>query len=220
MLTSSRAVWGAVALVAVVSFVAPGAAPVRAAAPATDAAVTAGDPAAFINDVASRAIALLQNASLAPAEREMRLRELARQSFDTEGITRFLAGRPWKDASEEERRAFGPLLEDYVLRVYASRVGVMEKAPRLTIKAVRQEGAASTVASEFVRPEGGPPARVDWRVVKKAEGWRIADVSVDGISLAMTQRDEFAAVMQRNGGGLNGLMQVIRQRIAEANAGK
>jgi phospholipid transport system substrate-binding protein len=58
--------------------------------------------------------------------------------------------------------------------------------------------------------------------VHKADGGlRIADVSVESISLALTQRDEFAAVIQRNGGTLAGLMRVMRQRIAEAEgAGK
>jgi len=182
------------------------------------ASVPAGEARAFVEEVAHRVLALLENASLSPAEREARLRELARQSFDVEGITRFLAGRAWRGASPEERQEFAALLEDYVMRVYASRVGVVDKAPTFRVRAVRQEGNADVVVSEFLRPDGGPPARADFRVVRKPDGeLRIADVSVEGISLAITQRDEFAAVIERNGGTLAGLMRVIRQRIAEAD---
>jgi phospholipid transport system substrate-binding protein len=181
----------------------------------------ADEASAFIEEVAHRVFILLQNASLTPAERETRLRALARQSFDVEGITRFLAGRAWHGATPEERQEFGALLEDYVMRVYASRVGLLERAPTLLVRGVRQEGNADVVASEFMGPNGGPPARADFRVVRKPDGeLRVADVSVGGISLAITQRDEFAAVTERNGGTLAGLMRVIRQRIAEADSGR
>jgi phospholipid transport system substrate-binding protein len=184
----------------------------------TPAAAPAGEARAFIEDLAHRVFAILQNASLGPAEREARLRELARHTFDVEGITRFLAGRAWHGATPEERQEFGALLEDYVMRVYASRVGVIDKAPTFLVRSVRQEGNADVVVSEFLRPDGGPPARADFRVVRKPDGeLRIEDVSVAGVSLAITQRDEFAAVIERNGGTLAGLMRMIRQRMAEAD---
>jgi phospholipid transport system substrate-binding protein len=196
-----------------------GAAGAWAAAVAAEPAAVGQDAAAFVADLAKRVFALLQNASLGQDEREARLREIARQNFDIEGITRFLAGRPWRTASEAERRSFRDALEDYVMRVYAARVGILEKAPTFVTGSVRREGDASIVHSEFVRPNG-PPARADWRVVRTPEGLRIADVSVEGISLAITQRDEFAAVIERNGGTLAGLTKVLRQRIAEAQAGR
>ena len=142
-----------------------GAKPVWAGSTATKASAIRTAPDAFISDLANRVFALLKDASLSSADRELRLRELARQTFDVEGITRFLAGRAWRTASDDERKAFGVLLEDYILRVYASRVGVIDRAPTFVIRAVRPEGDASVVVSEFVRPDG-PPARAEWRVIK------------------------------------------------------
>jgi phospholipid transport system substrate-binding protein len=199
-----------------------GAGVARAGGTAASAPRAPDEVRSFVEDVAQRVFALLQDTSLSAGEREARLRELAKRSFDVEGITRFLAGRAWRTASDQERQAFGTLLENYIIRVYASRLGVIDRAPTFLVLAVRPDGDANVVVSEFLRPDGGPPARADFRVVHKADGGlRIADVSVESISLALTQRDEFAAVIQRNGGTLAGLMRVMRQRIAEAEgAGK
>jgi phospholipid transport system substrate-binding protein len=194
-----------------------GAAAAPAAPVAADPAAIGQEAAAFVTGLVDRVLALLRNPSLGAGEREARLRELARQNFDLDGIARFLAGRAWRTASEAERQAFRPLLEDYVMRVYAARIGVLDKDLAFVVRAVRADDGVAMVLSEFVRPNA-PPVRADWRVVTTLEGLHIADVSVEGVSLAITQRDEFAAVIQRNGGTLAGLMNVLRQRIAEAEA--
>jgi hypothetical protein len=88
----------------------------------------AAEASAFIEAVAQQVFALLRHASRTPGEREARLRELARQSFDVEGITRFLAGRAWRGANPEERQEFSALLE----RQLADRVvGLDTDAGRL-----------------------------------------------------------------------------------------
>jgi phospholipid transport system substrate-binding protein len=212
---------GVAALIIGAGLAGPGTASATEAAAESAAAVPASDARLFIEDVAGRVFALLQNASLSAAEREARLRALAKRSFDVEGITRFLAGRAWRNATDEERQTFAAMLEDYMMRVYASRVGVIDRAPTLLIRAVRRDGNADVVVSEFQRPDGGPPVLANFRVVRKPDGsLRINDVSVEGVSLALTQRDEFAAVTERNGGTLAGLMNAIRHRLAEVESAR
>jgi len=93
------------------------------------------------------------------------------------------------------------------------------------VTATRSEGPATTVVvSQFVSPSGGPAAKVEWVVRKGSDdNYSVVDVSVEGVSMALTQRDEIAAVADRNGGTVDGLNHAMQEKIrgaAGAGAGK
>lgn len=72
----------------------------------------------------------------------------------------------------------------------------------------------TVVLSQFVSPSGKPPAKVEWHVRKGADSdYKIVDVSVEGVSMALTQRDEIAAVADRSGGTIEALNQALQQKI-------
>ena len=73
----------------------------------------------------------------------------------------------------------------------------------------------TVVRSEIVSP-GFPEVRVDWRVRRTGGAYRIVDVTVEGVSLAITQRDEFAAVIRSNGGQVEGLLSALREETSQA----
>jgi phospholipid transport system substrate-binding protein len=68
------------------------------------------------------------------------------------------------------------------------------------------------MVSQIIRPQG-PPIEVDWRLVVSDGRYKISDVSIDGVSMALTQRSEFAAIIQRNGGRVAGLLATKREAI-------
>ena len=172
----------------------------------------ATDPSAFIDELGRRALDVLSN-RVSPEVRQARFRELFRQSFDGPRIARFVLGRYWQTASEPERREFMKLFEDYVVFAYSSRLS--EYGGELfRVGGSRADGDAVIVASEIVRPGGNQPLKVDWRLNNENGALKIADVIVDGISMAVTQRSEFAAVIQRNGGQVEGLLTLMREKTA------
>lgn len=75
----------------------------------------------------------------------------------------------------------------------------------------RPDGEVTLVQSEVFKP-GSQPAKVDWRVNTAGAQPKIVDVIVEGVSMAVTQRSEFAAVIQRNGGNVDGLISALRQK--------
>jgi phospholipid transport system substrate-binding protein len=69
------------------------------------------------------------------------------------------------------------------------------------------------------RVEGGAtPIRLDWRLTATQDGWRVLDVSVEGVSLLLTFSNEFAAVIERSGGQLGGLIAELRNRVEAERA--
>src|SRR5215469_1052563 len=84
-------------------------------------AAAAADPAAVVNNLGSRALEVLGKGAT-QAQRVARFRELLRDDFDVPGIARFVLGRYWNIATEEQRAEFTKLFEDYIAIAYATRL--------------------------------------------------------------------------------------------------
>jgi phospholipid transport system substrate-binding protein len=174
------------------------------------AVLTAAEPAAVINDLGNRALEVLgKNAST--AQRVARFHELFREDFDVPGIARFVLGRYWRTATPEQQEEFVKLFQDYIALVYSSQLAAYS-GETLRVTGSRPEPEGTVVASEIVRPTGASPVKVDWHLTDRNGTYKISDVSVDGISMAVTQRSEFAAVIQRNGGQVQGLITQLREK--------
>ena len=90
------------------------------------------------------------------------------------------------------------------MRFYGQRLAEYH-GESLRVIGSRTEPERAIVSSEIIRPQG-PPIKVDWRLNTRNGVYKITDVSVDGGSMALTQRSEFAGLIQRNGGQLAGLL--------------
>jgi phospholipid transport system substrate-binding protein len=177
-------------------------------------ALAAADPAAVINHLGNRALEILgKNAT--PAQRAARFQELFREDFDVPGIARFVLGRYWKTATPEQQQEFVRLFEDYIALVYSAQLAAYS-GETLKVTGSRPGPEGAIVASEIVRPTGGPPVKVEWHLTDRGGIYKINDVAVDGISMAVTQRSEFAAVIQRSGGQVQGLITQLREKTGNS----
>jgi phospholipid transport system substrate-binding protein len=173
-------------------------------------AAAAADPAAMISNLGSRALEVLGK-DATQSQRVARFRQLLREDFDVPGIGRFVLGRYWNQASEEQRAEFVKLFEDYIAMAYATRLAEYT-GETLKVTGSRPEADGAIVSSQILRPAGAAPVKVDWRLTGRDGNYKISDVSVDGISMAVTQRSEFASVIQHNGGQVQGLITMLRQK--------
>jgi phospholipid transport system substrate-binding protein len=167
------------------------------------------DPVAFINQLGTQAIQVLGPSVPAP-QRVQRFRELFGADFDLPGIGRFTLGRYWNIATPEQQQQFLRLLHEYLAQAYAGRLAEYAGEPFRAIGA-RQEGGDTIVASEITRGDGSR-IRVDWYLVNSG-GWKITDAYVAGVSMKITQRDEFASVIQQGGGQVQYLLDRLRQKV-------
>jgi phospholipid transport system substrate-binding protein len=182
-----------------------------ALAPAIPAAAAA-DPAAMISNLGSRALQVLGKGT-PQSERVARFRELLREDFDVPGIGRFVLGRYWNTATEEQRAEFIKLFENYIAIAYATRLAEYT-GENFKVTGSRPDPDGAIVSSQIIRPAGAQAVKVDWRLTGRNGVYKISDVSVDGISMAVTQRSEFASIIQHNGGQVQGLIAMLRERTA------
>jgi phospholipid transport system substrate-binding protein len=173
-------------------------------------AAAAADPTTLINNLGSQALAVLGKGTN-ESQRVTRFRELLREDFDLPGIARFVLGRYWNTATEEQRAEFVKLFENYVALAYATRLAEYA-GEQFKVTGSRPDGEGAIVSSQILRPAGAAPIKVDWRLTGRNGNYKISDVSVDGISMAVTQRSEFASVIQHSGGQLQGLIAMLREK--------
>jgi phospholipid transport system substrate-binding protein len=182
-----------------------------ALAPAISASAAA-DPAAMISNLGTQALQVLGK-DATQSQRVARFRELLRDDFDVPVIARFVLGRYWNVATEEQRAEFTKLFEDYIAIAYATRLAEYS-GEQFKVISSRPDGDGAIVSSQILRPAGAAPIKVDWRLVGRGGVYKISDVSVDGISMAVTERSEFASVIQHNGGQVQSLIAMLRDRTA------
>ena len=180
-----------------------------ALAPAIPAAAAA-DPAAVISNLGSRALEVLGKGA-PQSQRVARFRELLREDFAVPEIARFVLGRYWNVATEEQRAEFLKLFEEYIALAYSTRLAEYT-GETFKVTGSRPDADGAVVSSQILRPAGAAPVKVDWRLIGRNGVYKISDVSVDGISMAVTQRSEFASVIQHNGGQVQGLITMLREK--------
>jgi len=180
-------------------------------------AMQAGDPSALINQLVGQAINVIVDKNSTAAVREQKFRTLLQTGFDIPRISRFVLGRYWNVANDDQRKQFSELFEDWIVRTYAARFG-QYSGEKIQLIGTRNEGPTTTVVvSQFVSPSGAPPAKVEWVVRKTGDNnYTVVDVSIEGVSMALTQRDEIAAVADRNGGTVDGLNRAMQEKIRGA----
>lgn len=171
----------------------------------------AANPEDFVKDMGDKAFASLSEEGLTPDERAERFRNLLNEAFDLPRIAKFTLGRYWRTASDTEKTEFVALFEKFVIQAYSTRFQDMSGQKLNVIKAREISASQALVLSEIEIP-GKPSVKINWRVRSKEEVHKIVDVMVEGISMSVTQRDEFAAVIRQTGGKVGGLIKALRRK--------
>ena len=177
-------------------------------------AVAAADPAAVITDLGNQALQVLGR-NVNPSQRVARFRQLFSEDFDVPGIARFVLGRYWQIATPQQQQEFIRLFTSYIALAYSERLAEYS-GETLRVTGSRAAADGSMVSSEILRPNGAPPAKIDWLLTQENGAYKISDVIVEGVSMAVTQRSEFASVIQRDGGQVQGLINALQRKTEAA----
>ena len=175
------------------------------------APVQATNPQDFVKNMGDKAFSSLSEEGLSQEQRTERFRALLNEAFDLPRIARFTLGRYWRTATDEEKAEFVDLFEKFVIQAYSNRFQDMSGQKLNVINAREVSSSQALVLSEIEIP-GKAPVKINWRVRSKDDVHKIVDVMVQGISMSVTQRDEFAAVIRQTGGKVGGLIKALRRK--------
>lgn len=131
--------------------------------------------------------------------------------IDFEEATRLAVGRAWREASKEQKDKLTTEFRRMLVRTYSSAISAYE-GQTIKVQPVHMKAGDTdvTVHNQYIRP-GGKPVQLDYQMRKTDSGWKIYDIVVEGVSLVLTYRSEFDAVVKQQ--GVDGLI----KRLAEKN---
>lgn len=182
-------------------------------------ALASGTVAKFIEQLGDEAILQLADPDISDKEREERFRALLRKHFDVPRISRFVLGRYARSATDEQMSEFRDLYEDIAVLTYA-HLFASYAGQRFKVKReVGDPGDRYKMVMTEVDPgEGKPPVKLDWQVKVNGDSYSIVDIRVEGASMAITQRDEFTSVLDKNGGDIPELLAKLKERAEKLRA--
>jgi len=171
------------------------------------------DPKQFIQEIVDEAKKILV-ASNSKEIREKQLSEMALKVADIKGIGFYTLGNYRKSLSEEQLKEYSVLFESYFLKSFTSRLSDYSD-PKIDVLSSEAINAKYTIVkSLLLATDKKPEVKIDWRVyTKNPDKPLIRDLIVEGLSLARTQKEEFAAVLESNDGDVTKLFDTLRKFI-------
>ena len=141
------------------------------------------------------------------------LRKVAQQKvlpyFDFTEMTRLAVGRPWREATPEQKKKLQAEFTDLLVNTYTSALTRTVAADKTVEVKPLQAGAndKEVTVRSLVKGGGGQPLDIDYRMTKEDQGWKVIDVIVANVSLVTTYRGSFAQEVQQ--GGIDGLIKSL-----------
>jgi len=160
-------------------------------------ALSDSEATAFVQTVVDRVIGLI-NANPTTEARRSEFRGVLTDVAAMPQIGKFAAGRSWREMNEAQQGKYETVFVDYIATVYARR---FEEYSGETLKVTGNQAMGDgvfVVKTEVMRP-GAQPIRIEWLVSDRSGATRIDDITIEGVSLAITQREEFAAMIAKTG---------------------
>lgn len=164
--------------------------------------------------------AVRSDKQLAAGDKEKALKlaeEKVLPHIDFAEAARLAVGRAWAQASKEQQERIVAEFRRMLVRTYTNAISRYEGQTMKVLPArYKPQDTDVTVRNQYIRP-GQTPLEVDYAMRKTDEGWKIYDISVEGVSLVITYRSEFDAVVKQ--GGIDALIKRLAEKNAPASTG-
>ena len=171
----------------------------------------------FIQGLGDRALEAIANENVTKEQRDQHFRDILTEGFDVPAIAAFCLKQYWRKATPEQRDRYVALFTDLIVQTYSARLKSIYNGETLSVRQVVSDGKnGAMVQTEIRAPDGGNSGvRVDWRVRSPNDNYKIVDVLVEGISMAITQRDEFVAVIQSKNGDIDAFLDTLQEKVTK-----
>jgi phospholipid transport system substrate-binding protein len=135
-------------------------------------------------------------------------------NFDFDRVCRMVLGKNWNSATKEQQEAFQREFRSLMLRTYATALSKYRNQT-IEFKPLRAQpnDTEVTVKTQILQP-GGQPVGVDYSLEKKAEGWKVYDIVIEGVSLVTNYRGQFSNEIRQS--GMDGLIQKLVEKNKSA----
>ena len=171
------------------------------------------EPSKLIEEIVNEASIILSSSD--PVESKIiKLNNIAEKNVDIDGIGMYTLGKYRKSLSEDQKRKYKKLFKSYFLKSFSSRL-VDYSNPKINIISQKKINEKYTIVNTVLEETSkNPEIKIDWRIyTKNPERPLIRDLIIEGLSLARTQKEEFASVIESNNGDVKKLFITLKEFV-------
>jgi len=173
------------------------------------------DPKIFITELVNDAIKTLSDKSLKEVEKNKVIEKIALENVDIKALSMYTLGDLRKTLEKEKLEKYQKLFEKYFLKSLTSRLTDYSSQKFEVIDADQKSAKYTIVHSKIVGNSSQPEIKIDWRIYTKDPlKPLIRDLIVEGLSLARTQREEFASILNSNNNDIEALFSKLEEFIS------
>ena len=171
------------------------------------------DPKQFISEIVEEAKAILVKSNTKEFKTK-KLSEMALKTVDIKGVGYYTLGNYRKQLSDDQKKTYSVLFEKYFLKSFTSRLTDYSE-PKIDVLSAEILNAKYTIVkSVLLADDKKPEVKIEWRVyTKNPDKPLIRDLIIEGLSLARTQKEEFASVIESNNGDISKLFITLQEFI-------
>jgi len=180
---------------------------------ATSAPALADDKdaaSAFANDLGHKALGIISDGSLTKEDKQSKLEVLFEQNVDIDWIGKFVLGRHWRSASDEQKKAYLDSYRTFTIKHYTSNLSDFTNTNFEVTKVRPDSNGGYVVTMRIKRPQAEDIVAEYTIRQKNGDGLKVYDIIVEGVSMITTQRDEFGSVVSQK--GLDYLISQLKRR--------
>jgi phospholipid transport system substrate-binding protein len=166
-------------------------------------------PDVFVQSTVNKASEILSK-NISKEEKTNGLRIIAKETVDIMGVGFYSLGSARKNLNNDQKLKYFELFEDYFLKSFSSRLSEYTN-PKIEVQSKKVINKNYTIVnSVLVSTSDRPEVKIDWRIyTKNPDNPLIRDLIIEGLSLARTQKEEFASILNSNDGDINALFRSL-----------
>ena len=183
---------------------------------AANAADDAAQAEAFVEKVTREGIEEIINANVSQTVKDQRFEKLFNNALDLNFIGQFVLGRYWRTSTPEQKKGFINAYRELNIKTWSKRFDEF-KGKKFVFKGTSPSNSANQIfVNSLVPMDQGEPAKVVWRVKQTGDKFKIVDIIIENVSLAITARNEYTAYIKSAPGGVDDLIKDLQNKTNKA----
>ena len=169
------------------------------------------EPDIFVQSTVNRASQILSK-NISKEQKITELKSIAKETVDIKGVGFYSLGSARKNIDDNQKKIFFDLFEDYFLKSFSSRLSEYTN-PKIEVYGKKVINKNYTIVNSLlIATKDRPEIKIDWRIyTKDSNNPLIRDLIIEGLSLARTQKEEFASILNSNDGDINALFKTLKE---------
>ena len=170
----------------------------------------------FVEKVTSDGIEQIINANVSQAEKDKRFEKLFNSALDLDFIGKFVLGRNWRTATPAQRKAFIQVYRELNVKTWSKRFDEFKGKAFVFTGTTPSSSAGQVYVDSTVNMGEGEPAKVKWRVRQEGKSFKIVDIVIENVGLAITARNEYSGFIKNNPGGVDALIKDLQNKVKQS----